>query len=133
MKTLKATALAALISTIALPTTAISSEDPFFRELDANGDGAIDRTEFDIQKGAVLYAIDKNHNLKVERSETRLTLQQFRQYAGDDGIIDGLEVFDVPSTRFEAFDQNGDQKITPEESRQQLAVIRGEAQTAEGR
>lgn len=124
-------ALAAMLSALTLPAAAATSGNDFFRELDVDGDGFVDRVEFDTEKGAVLYAIDKNHNLKIERSETRMSPQQFRDLAGADGVMEGYELFDVPSARFDGFDQNGDQKISAEEFRRHLATMRSGPQTAE--
>lgn len=130
-------ALAVILS--ALPAAIHAQErtqargDTFFREMDTNGDGVISQEEFTLQKGVVFYLIDKNHDLKIEQTETKLTPDAFRQYAGTDGTIDGLDLFNMPGARFQAFDLNGDQKVTPAEFRQHLADIRSGPQTAEQR
>ncbi len=115
------------------PLYAADRDAAFFKEMDTNGDGVIDRDEYTLRKGTILYTIDANHNLKIERKETKLSVSQFKQYAGADGVIDGGEFFDLPGARFTAFDKNGDNVITREEFRRQLAEIRSGQQTAEGR
>lgn len=128
-------ALAAMIAALSLPALAEAEDRDarFFRELDADGDGAVTPQEFTLQKSVVLYMLDANHDLKLERTETRLTASQFQQYAGEDGVIDGLELFDLPQARFAAFDEDGDRRMTSAEFRAQLANLRGDTQTSEGR
>lgn len=133
MTILRTAALAAMISAQALAAIAESREDQFFHDLDSDRNGVVDREEFDVNKGAILYSLDKNRSLTIEQAETKLAPQQFSRYAGDDGVIDGLELFDMPGTRFEAFDQDGDQQISAPELRRQLASLRAGPQTAEGK
>lgn len=132
MTILRLTAIAAVLSALAVPAIAESREDQFFRELDTNGDGVVSPEEFTLQKGVILYMLDANHDLKIERSETKLSQQVYSQYAGKDGVIDGGDLFNLPAAGFNAFDRNGDQKITRDEFHQQLADLRGNTpQTAE--
>ncbi|MCR6632837.1 MAG: hypothetical protein NVV74_23880 [Magnetospirillum sp.] len=133
MKTARVVVLAIAVSAMAAAAHAQSRDETFFRELDTNGDGVVDETEFTLQKGVLFYLIDKNHDLKIEQSETKLTREAFQQYAGPDGVVDGLDLFDVPGAQFQAFDRNGDQKITRAEFQRQLAEIRSGPQTAEKR
>lgn len=133
MRLVGAVILALAISGQAAAQTQGDRDQSFFKDLDANGDGSIDREEFSLYKGAIFYAMDKNRDLKIERSETRLDADTFRKYAGSDGTIDSLELFDTPGAQFEAFDRNGDQRISREEFRQQLASLRAGPQSAERR
>lgn len=124
------------VALLALAPMAAAAEDraaQFFRELDSDGDGAISPEEFTLNKGVVLYMLDANHDLKIERNETKLTREQFAEYAGADGTLDGGDVFNLPSARFSAFDRNGDRRITRDEFSKQLAEIRSGQQSAEGR
>lgn len=123
-------ALAALIALQPLSAQAEDQIDQFFRQLDMNGDGYVDPEEFSMQKGAIFYALDKNKDLKIEQSETRLSPQQFRQYAGEDGYINGMELFQLPEAQFEAFDQNGDKKVSKEEFRSQVNRLRSGSEAA---
>lgn len=131
MKTLRMAALAAMMSAQALGAHAEDRDDRFFRQLDTNGDGRVDTEEFTLQKAAILYALDNNRNLKVEQAETKVAPGQFRQYAGEDGVIDGLELFELPEAQFSAFDRDGDHAITAAEFRRQVAGLRTGPQTAE--
>ncbi|MGE5548457.1 MAG: EF-hand domain-containing protein [Solirubrobacterales bacterium] len=121
-----------IVLVLAVPAMAAAQQKDadFFRMLDTNGDGVIDREEFSLQKGTILYALDKNRNLKIDQNETKLPPEKFDQYAGADHVIDGLELFTMPEAQFEAFDRNRDQQITLDEFRQQLAVLRGGPQTS---
>lgn len=130
MKIPGASALAAVLLALPAAGQAQPRDETFFQEMDANGDGVIDQQEFTLQKGVILYLLDRNHDLKIERNETRLTPDAFRQYAGTDGTIDGVDLFNMPAARFQAFDRDGNQTITPSEFRQQLADIRSGPQTA---
>lgn len=127
----RALALAVALSALPAAGHAQSRDDTFFREMDTNGDGVIDQEEFTLQKGVILYLIDKNHDLKIERNETKLSPEVFRQYAGKDGTIDGLDLFNMPEARFQAFDLNSDRKVTYSEFHQHLVDIRSGPQTAE--
>ena len=89
--------------------------------------------EFSLNKGVILYMLDANHDLKIERNETKLSREQFGQYAGADGTLDGGDFFNLPSARFSAFDKNGDRQISRDEFRKQMAAIRSGQQTAQGR
>lgn len=132
MKILKTMVLAAALSALSAPAWAQSQGANFFKELDADGDGGIDPAEFSMYKGAIFYSLDQNRSLKLEKPETRLNAQKFRDYAGDDGVIDGMELFELPNARFEAFDQDGDRKISKAEFGRQIASLRGGGpQTAE--
>jgi hypothetical protein len=133
MTALKAAVLATAFCALSISAHAEDRDARFFHELDANNDGNISQEEFTLQKGVILYMLDKNHNLKIEREETRLSPEQFAQYAGKDGTLDGGDLFNLPAARFSAFDQNNDQKISLEEFRQQLARLRPGPQTAQER
>ena len=87
-----------------------------FARLDTNGDGVITRTEFEINSIEVFYINDKNENIKLEASETRLSKEAFEAADTDgDGALSGVEFLQAPFTQFEAADTNTDQKITKRE------------------
>lgn len=118
------------------PMAAAAAEDrtaAYFHELDSDGDGIVTPEEFTLNKGVILYMLDANHDLKIQRKETKLSPEQFAQYAGADGTLDGADLFNLPAARFNAFDLNGDRKITFDEFRKHMAEIRSGQQTAEGR
>lgn len=133
MTSIRTAALAALLSALALSAHAQERSGRFFEEMDTNRDGFVDPEEYTLRKGAILYSLDANHDLKIEQKETRLSPAQFGQYAGGDGFIDGGEFFELPGASFGAFDRNGDRRISREEFRLQVAELRSGQQTAEGR
>jgi hypothetical protein len=133
MTRINAAAVLLLASAAAAPLHAEDRVAVFFKELDTNGNGMIDPDEFTLRKGVILYMLDANHDLKIERKETKLSAAQFQKHAGPDGTIDGGEFFNMSATRFSAFDKNGDRTISREEFREQMAVIRSGQQTAETR
>lgn len=118
--------LAAAGAMAAGPARAQVDVQSLFAEMDGNRDGFIDREEFSMNKGAIFYALDRNRDLKVEQDETALSPEAFQKYAGTDGVLDGLEIYDVPQTRFEAFDRDGNRKIGMQEFLDHIMALRGE-------
>lgn len=131
-RTIAAT-LVAFLAVAVSQAHADNRDTEFFREMDVNGDGFIDREEFTLRKGVILYMLDANHDLKISRNETKLPPDVFKEYAGPDGTIDGGELFNMKEVRFAAFDKNDDGKISYQEFRQQLAEVRAGPQAAEQR
>jgi hypothetical protein len=133
MTSVRILALALALATQAVPVAAQDRDKAFFKQLDQNGDGGVDLEEYTLEKGAILYSLDKDRSLKLEPGETKLPPAKFRQYAGEDGLIDGGEMFEMPEIQFGAFDTNGDRTISAEEYRRQVTSLRKGSQTAEGR
>lgn len=131
--TTRLTILAVFVALQAVPAAGQGRDATFFKQLDQNGDGGIDWEEYTLEKGAILYSLDKDRSLKLEPGETKLPRDKFREYAGADGVIDGGEMFELPEIQFDAFDTNGDDTISPEEFRRRVASLRSGSQTAEGR
>lgn len=123
----------ALLTLAPMSAAAEDRSSQFFRELDTDGDSMVTPEEFTLNKGTVLYMLDANHDLKIQRNETRLSPEHFAQYAGADGTLDGGEFFNLPSAGFSAFDRDGDRRISRDEFRKQVAEIRSSQQTAEER
>ena len=87
-----------------------------FETLDTNRDGKLDRTEFRLNRLAVLMLQDANGDGHLQPEETEVTPEQCA--AADkngDGRLSGVEFLDAPYTQFEAIDSNGDGLITFEE------------------
>lgn len=121
--TLGKTALHALVVTsmflaIVQPAGADTTSDLFAR-LDTDGDGFIQRPEFQIKSMEVFFENDRNENIKLEPEETNLSAEAFAAADQDnDGVLSGVEFLDAPFAKFEAADLNTDQKITQREFEQ---------------
>ncbi len=90
--------------------------DRIFARLDSNGDGVIDRTEFQIKKMELFYESDANQNIQLEPEETNLKPEVFAAAdTNGDGVLSGVEFIEAPFAQFEAADTNSDQVITREE------------------
>ena len=123
--------LAACLIAIAGLSKVVQAQVPgdpneIFDMFDTNGDGAIDRTEFDVNKIQVISVFDANRNGQLERDETRMSEETFRAIDQDgDGAISGYEFIESPLGKFEAFDTDGDGLITREEFRAVVEDLRG--------
>jgi Ca2+-binding EF-hand superfamily protein len=129
-KKLIAGTLSVLIAaaTLAGPARAQAPADPdeIFALFDVNGDGAIDRTEFDVNKIQVISAFDANRNGRLERDEVRISDENFQAADLDgDGQISGYEFNESPFGKFEALDADGDGLVTREEFRAFVESLRG--------
>lgn len=123
--------LTACLITIASLTAVARAEAPgdpneIFDMFDTNGDGAIDRTEFDVNKIQVISAFDVNRNGQLDRDETRMSDETFSAIdQGGDGAISGYEFIESPLGKFEAFDTDGDGLISREEFKAVVEGLRG--------
>lgn len=124
-------ATAAVLLAVAYPigpsrAQAPSDPDEIFDLFDGNGDGRIDRTEFDIKKIQVISAFDANRDDNLDRDEVRISDEVFHAADRDgDGLISGYEFTQSPLGEFEAFDADGDGMITREEFRAFVEGLRG--------
>ena len=99
--------------------------DEIFDLFDQNGDGVIDRAEFDVNKIYVISAFDANGNDEIDREESNISDENFRLADKDgNGSISGFEFLEAPFGKFEALDQDGDQLVTREEFRQFVEGLR---------
>lgn len=99
--------------------------EEIFNLFDQNGDGVIDRAEFDVNKIYVISAFDTNGNDEIDRDETNISEENFRLADSDgNGAISGLEFLDAPFGKFEALDADGDQRVTREEFESYIESLR---------
>ncbi len=90
-----------------------------FELLDENGDGGIDRQEFNFKKVRLLNLVDANRDGYLTSDETALSREAFKRFDRDaDGRISQLEFVDA--RLFEAVDENNDGVVTYEEFKQLL-------------
>jgi Ca2+-binding EF-hand superfamily protein len=86
--------------------------------LDENGDGVIDRQEFQRRKTEVFFLRlpQQAEVTSVELADTQLTPEAFRDAdINGDGKLSGSEFIQARFAQFETYDTNHDQKITFEE------------------
>ena len=109
--------LAVLMAGLLTQASAYADEtEAIFTRIDSNGDGVIQRTEFDIKSIEIFYIRDLNENIKLEPGEIRLSPDAFAEADTDsDGLLSGVEFLDAPFARFEAADANTDHGITWQE------------------
>lgn len=116
-KTLAGIAIAVALKLFGSVETAdAGSPEEIFQVLDKNGDGVVERFEFDVKKMEIFYIrdIEKDINLSIE--ETNLTPEAFRGADADgDGKLSGYEFIRASFTQFDSADGNTDGLISREE------------------
>jgi Ca2+-binding EF-hand superfamily protein len=89
-----------------------------FDVLDENGDGVVNRQEFQRRKTEVFFLRlpRLSEDTSVELADTQLSPEAFREAdINGDGKLSGSEFIQASFAQFETYDANHDQKITFEE------------------
>jgi Ca2+-binding EF-hand superfamily protein len=89
-----------------------------FDLLDGNGDGRIDREEFQLNKTQIFYrSLQRTGETSILRlEESRLTPEAFADADMDsDGVLSGSEWIEARFAQFEIYDADSDQAISFEE------------------
>jgi len=99
--------------------------DSIFARFDSNGDGVIDRTEYDLNKVLVIVAIDRNGDGNLEPGEVKISAENFAALdQNGDGKISGFEFVESPLGKFETIDANSDGQVTKEELQAYILKLR---------
>lgn len=118
---------AALIASLAPPAAAVSEATlrATFDVLDADGDGVVQQTEYEIHKVQVLFGNDANGDGRLTPEETpNLSAEAFARLDEDgDGQLSGVELLLAPELQFLAIDRDGDGVVTFEEFEALVARI----------
>jgi len=95
-------------------TAALPDPAKRFEFVDENGDGRIDRQEFNVRKVQLLDLVDANGDGYLTMDETAISEAAFKRFDGDgDGKVSQLEFIDA--RLFEAVDTDHDGLVTYEE------------------
>ena len=87
-----------------------------FRQLDENGDGRIDRVEFQTRKVLLLDTRDIDKNNYITPDEALISEAEFAEADTDgDGRLSSLEWISARFTDFDTLDANGDGFLTFDE------------------
>lgn len=139
-KTGAAAAFLLLAAALAAPATAAESKpsapgldarsedvrtaDEVFAALDEDGNGRVDRAEWQIRKMAIFYVRDENHDLQLGRDELpKLGREPFGDADLDeDGSLSGYEFNQATFSRFEHADADDDGAVSAGEFRTYMAT-----------
>ncbi len=96
-----------------------------FAILDSNGDGQIDRSEWQIRKMAIFYMRDRNNDTQLGRDEIPgLNATRFAEAdLNGDGVLSGFEFNQASFSQFDKADANSDGVVTREEFRVYLETL----------
>ncbi len=87
-----------------------------FQELDEDGNGHVDRSEFLRRKIRLMNAHDADGDNYITPDESRVTETEFNKAdVNGDGRLSGLEWIDARFTDFDAIDGNADGRLSLEE------------------
>ncbi len=138
MKTLNLPMAALLIAGLTVSASAMAQSSKPARA-DANGDGALSKTEFTSQRVKRLMRLDADGDGKISAAEWsarpmganagaqgRDPAKAFaRLDANKDGLLDETELARVSDRAYARLDANHDGKLTPAEQKAQMAQRRG--------
>ena len=94
----------------ALPDAEVQA---LFGVLDADGDGVVQRSEYEMHKVEALFGRDRDRDGRLVLDETRASPEVFNRLDADgDGQLSGSELVLSPELQFSGADRDGDGALT---------------------
>lgn len=102
-----------------------TSPDQLFSVLDSDGNGEIDRAEWQTRKMAIFYMRDRNNDIALSRDEVPgLASDRFAEAdLNGDGVLSGFEFNQAPFTQFDKADRNTDGLVSRDEFREYIQAL----------
>lgn len=107
------------------------SPDQLFAALDSDGNGQIDRAEWQTRKMAIFYMRDRNNDIALSPEEIPgLNKTRFAEAdLNGDGVLSGFEFNQAAFSQFDKADRNNDGAVSAEEFRLYLQTLSTPRQT----
>lgn len=118
---------ATLIGPLLAPAVALAEAELQARYdvLDADGDGVVQRVEYETRKVEVLFGNDANGDGRLSADETHVSEEVFERLDADgDGQLSGVELLEAQEFQFLSVDRDGDGTLTFEEFEALAEAIR---------
>lgn len=118
-------ALAFVLMILAAHGSAEVRTDELLSLLDTDGDRRISKTEFQVNKVAVVFRNVREPGARLRFEDTQVSRAAFDSFDTDhDGVLTTREVVEAPFFRFETYDTDKDGSIDAQELEEFVATLR---------